>query len=258
MKNDLSFIISSELNLYEHQSTICPNMPLRGLFYLATQYKGLIADNPNALYSSRLIKLPVPRYIVFYNGETKQPERQILKLSDAFEKHCDNACLECTTEVLNINYGHNKSLQNACQTLCDYAILVEKIRINRKKFKPLTKSINTAVDQCIKEGVLKDFLLKHRGEVTDLILSQYDEEAYIKSEKEISYEDGYQKAQDELQPVIDEQNLRIQDQASQIQHLTLQNQEQTSQLQDMSVLIENQAEMLKQLQCEIDSLKQNK
>ena len=38
MKNDLSFLIDAELNLYEHQSTYNPNMPMRGLLYFAGVY----------------------------------------------------------------------------------------------------------------------------------------------------------------------------------------------------------------------------
>ena len=32
MKNDLSFVIANELQLYEHQSTLTPNLPLRSFF----------------------------------------------------------------------------------------------------------------------------------------------------------------------------------------------------------------------------------
>lgn len=114
----------------------------------------------------------------------------------------------------------------ACQTLCDYAILVEKIRINRQKSDSLEDAVNLAVEQCIKEDILKDFLLKHRGEVTDMVLFQYDEEAYIKSEKEISYEDGYNQAQLDLQPILVEKDAKLlekdeqlHEKDSQIQHL---------------------------------------
>lgn len=219
MKNDLSFIISSILNLYEHQSTVCPNMPLRGLFYITKQFQGLTSNNLNAIYSSRLIRLPTPRYIVFYNGEQKQPERQILRLSDAFENQSVEGCLECTAEVININYDHNQKLLNACKTLHDYAILIERIRINHKTSLTTTDAINLAVEQCIHDNILKEFLLKHRAEVTDMILSQYDEEAYIKMEKEYSYEDGYEQAQKELQPIIQKQNHTIQTLSEQIQQL---------------------------------------
>ena len=42
MKNDVSFLFSSIMNLYEHQSTVNPNMPVRGLFYLARIYQNYI------------------------------------------------------------------------------------------------------------------------------------------------------------------------------------------------------------------------
>ena len=42
MKNDLSFIIDTNLFLYEHQSTYTPNMPLRDLFYISAEYQKLV------------------------------------------------------------------------------------------------------------------------------------------------------------------------------------------------------------------------
>lgn len=67
MKNDLSFIIAGRLNLYEHQSTVNPNMPLRGLLYLAQQYEGLVSAGEKSMYGKRRIELPTPEYVVFYN-----------------------------------------------------------------------------------------------------------------------------------------------------------------------------------------------
>ena len=64
MKNDCSFIVGHDINLYEHQSSYCPNMPLRGMIYLADVYKSLIeADNLN-VYGSAQIKLPTPKYFI--------------------------------------------------------------------------------------------------------------------------------------------------------------------------------------------------
>lgn len=105
VKNDLAFLLGFELNLYEHQSTWNPYMPLRDLFYAAREYEMLIRDQ--SLYSSRLIKLPVPRFIVFYNGREKQEERCVLKLSDAFETPVEEPELELKVTVLNINIGYN-------------------------------------------------------------------------------------------------------------------------------------------------------
>ena len=36
------------------------------------------------IYGRQLVKIPTPRFFVFYNGRDMQPERQVLKLSDAF------------------------------------------------------------------------------------------------------------------------------------------------------------------------------
>lgn len=84
VKNDVSFLLDAELNLYEHQASFNPNMPLRDLIYIARQLEKFLRQR--SLYSGSLVKIPVPRFVVFYNGNAVRPERQILKLSDAFEK----------------------------------------------------------------------------------------------------------------------------------------------------------------------------
>ena len=69
MKNDVSFILGTQLVLYEHQSTPNPNMPLRNLAYVACVYMAYVfGDN---LYGRKLIKIPEPRFVVFYNGQTR-------------------------------------------------------------------------------------------------------------------------------------------------------------------------------------------
>ncbi|MDE6220214.1 MAG: hypothetical protein K2G51_07310 [Lachnospiraceae bacterium] len=85
-KNDLSFILSATLNLYEHQSTYNPNMPVRGLIYFARIYEGYIRENKLSIYGKTLVKLPEPRYAIFYNGREQEPDRQELRLSNAFSK----------------------------------------------------------------------------------------------------------------------------------------------------------------------------
>ena len=85
-KNDVSFLIDKTLSLYEHQSSYNPNMPLRGFLYYADLYRKLI-HRSERLYSKHLLKIPLPHYIVFYNGSEKYmgEERRTLRLSDAFE-----------------------------------------------------------------------------------------------------------------------------------------------------------------------------
>lgn len=191
MKNDLSFLIGHTLNLYEHQSTWNPNMPLRGLLYFAELYQGYIEENQLDLYTTSLLKLPMPQFIVFYNGEKEQPDQKILYLSDAFPKiEGKNACLECEALMLNINIGHNKELLNQCKKLNEYAIFVGKVRTYTSNGIKLKSAIDRAVDECIEEGVLADLLRKNRTEVCNMVLREYDEAAHINNEKKISFEEG--------------------------------------------------------------------
>lgn len=115
MKNDISFLIGGTLNLYEHQSTYNPNMPMRGLLYLAKLYERYINSNKVNIYREQLQKFPTPRYIVFYNGLKDEPDRIELNLSDAFKHTGDEApCLECRAVMLNINYGHMEGVIQGC------------------------------------------------------------------------------------------------------------------------------------------------
>ena len=68
MKNDVAFILDSELNIWEQQSTHNPNMPLRGLMYFGKLYDKYITDVHKNVYRKKLVEIPTPKYVVFYNG----------------------------------------------------------------------------------------------------------------------------------------------------------------------------------------------
>lgn len=55
---------------------------------------------------------------------------------------------------------------------------------------PLKAAVDQAVAVCIESNVLEEFLRKHRMEVKELILSEYNEELHINSEKKLSYQEG--------------------------------------------------------------------
>ena len=74
MKNDVSFLIYGVLNLYEHQSTWNPNMPLRDFLYVSQQIKKMVEEKGWDLYGSRLVKIPTPQAVVFYNGKEKKED----------------------------------------------------------------------------------------------------------------------------------------------------------------------------------------
>ena len=194
MKNDVSFLIGADLNLYEHQSTYNPNMPMRGLLYFSKLYETHIDQMEINIYSSAAKMFPFPQHIVFYNGTREEPDRQVLRLSDLFSpsQTGKEPCLECTTLMLNINYGHNQALMEKCRRLEEYAIFVETVRSYHREDLPLETAIGLAIDDCIHRDVLRDILIRQRAEVTQMVLESFDQEKYEKAMKQEGYEDGYQ------------------------------------------------------------------
>ena len=190
MKNDLAFIMDSYLNLYEHQSTYSPNMPLRDLFYIAKELQGQV--NHRDLYRNTLIKIPTPRFLVFYNGSEEQAEKKYLRLSDAFQKSMDDPDLELVVTMLNINLGKNKKLLEQCRTLKEYAIYVKKVRTYAKSMKNVEEAVDRAVTECINEGILREFLLQNRKEAVEMSIFEYDEEAVFEIVRKDEYEKGLQ------------------------------------------------------------------
>ena len=204
MKNDAAFLFEDYLNLYEAQSSWNPNMPLRGLFYFSSLYRGYVEQRQLDLYSKVRLKLPFPKFIVFYNGLKRTEERWEEHLSDSFREQGKNVSeektepaekavppsLECVAQMVNINYGHNRELMQNCRKLYEYSYFVEAVRMRLDKGLKLDAAVDAAVKECIEGGVLADFLRKHRAEVKDVILAEYNEELHIKSEKELSFEEG--------------------------------------------------------------------
>ncbi len=186
MKNDVSCILDMRMNLYEHQSSINPNIPLRDLFYTARLYESLIIKKD--IYSSRQIMLPTPKFITFYNGVEKQPERRIMKLSDSYERRGE-VNLELTVVQLNINAGYNEELKGDCPILYQYMQYVEKVRAYKETM-PIEKAVRKSVDECIAEGILKDFLIRNKAEAVQMSIFEYDEELHERTLREEGYEEG--------------------------------------------------------------------
>ena len=138
IKNDLSFVIDSRLSLYEHQSTYSPNLPLRMLLYLADLYADL-TKNEN-LYGRKKVMLPPPQFIIFYNGEEKQPDRRILKLSDLYQ-------------------------------------------VEEEEHKLELEAVECTITECIREGILEEFLRKYRAEAKRMSIYEYDQARHIRQKR---------------------------------------------------------------------------
>ena len=197
LKNDMSFILDDWQNLFEQQSTFNPNQPLRGFFYFADLYK--VKYFGKKIYSTRLLKIPTPQYIVFYNGTTSMPDRKELRLSDAFQQPTEQPDIEVVAHMLNINYGHNKELMERCQKLKEYAQFIDIIRHYLKENKQWSneQAISKAIDDCIQNNILRDILQKERLRVMASILSEFDEVGYKEMIRQEAYEDAYEEAYEE-------------------------------------------------------------
>lgn len=187
--NDVSCILDMRMNLYEHQSTVNPNMPLRDLFYVAKQLEAMtVGEN---LYSRHQIEIPTPRFITFYNGKDWQPETRVLRLSDAFRNKIpsEENALELVVIQLNINPGFNEELKRECRVLGEYMVYVEKIRYYQQKYE-LEQAVEYAIDECIKEEILKEFLEKQRAEAKAMSIFEYDQEKHMAMERKENFQAG--------------------------------------------------------------------
>lgn len=187
MENDLSFIIDMRLALYEQQSTVNPNLPLRFLMYITDIYSAYTKDMN--IYGSKKVQIPLPSFVIFYNGVKSQPDRTEFFLSELFHPTTDQPALELKAVMLNINKGHNQKLMNACHTLRDYSEYVARIRTYSAEM-PLTDAVEKAITECIQENILRDFLLKNRAEAKAMSIYEYDEEKTLRMFREEGYKDG--------------------------------------------------------------------
>lgn len=210
VRNDASFVVGDNLSIYEHQSTVCPNMALRSLIYFVAVIKERISgrrrqivgdDGGNYadgrqhgrnIYGKSLIKIPTPKFVVFYNGAEKQPEEMTQYLSDSFEQKTDDPELELKCKVYNINYGKNRAIMDECRWLDEYMMFVDKVREyhNSKDEEELEDDINKAIDYCIENDILKEFLSERRGEVTKVMALDFTFDKQLEMERAEAWNGG--------------------------------------------------------------------
>lgn len=189
-KNDVAVLLDSKLSLWEHQSSFNPNMPLRGFMYFGQMYDKYISLEDMNIFGRELIKIPTPKYCVFYNGNEDLPSVMKLRLSDAFSESDDSGEFEWTATMYNLNSGKNDALLDKCRTLSDYMTFVNKVKENRKNGLEKTVAVDKAVTDCIAGNILRNVLLKHRSEVASMVLTEFNEEVYKKGIYNEGYSDG--------------------------------------------------------------------
>ena len=203
MRNDMAYVFHDELFLYEQQSSKNGNMPLRCLFYVSDSYSRMVRGQN--LYGSRQIKIPAPTFVVFYNGKDKIEEGEVL-LSDAYSKKMEVPNLELRVKVWNINLGNSEEIYKKSRTMHDYMIFVDKTRRYSEQY-PLEEAIEQTVEECIREGVLRDFLQANRAEVKKMCLYEYDEEQQRKWDREEGRDEGREEGREEEKRIMAERLL---------------------------------------------------
>lgn len=173
-KNDASFLLCMSLYMFEQQSSKNPNMPLRFLHYVSDVFRELFSNS--MLHRRSMIKIPVPHFVTFYNGLEKWIEDEDeIRLSHMYEIPTDNPELELNVRVININ--KDVHILNKCKTLRDYMTFVNKVRFKMGvEGDDVRIAVTEAMDECIDEDILVDFFEKHREEVVEVSIYDYDEE----------------------------------------------------------------------------------
>jgi hypothetical protein len=198
--NDLAFILDNRLIvLIEHQSAIDQNMPYRMLQYVVETYKRMheLEDD----YRSSRFSLQRPKFIVLYNGAEEMPEdERIMRLSDMFAPYGPHdrvsdgpPDLELTVKMYNINRGRNEKMVKSCETLYEYAIFIERVREFQKTTPDLGTAMRNAVEDCIEKNVLRKFLTQNKGEVINMLTSEWNMDVALKVREEEGMEKGAMK-----------------------------------------------------------------
>ncbi|MFI3236918.1 MAG: hypothetical protein R3Y47_02680 [Lachnospiraceae bacterium] len=136
------------------------------------------------LYGSITVELPTPQFVVFYNGLQPMPERSIQKLSDAYihNNGPDDIQLELNVLVLNVNEGYNKELMEQCKRLREYTYYVAAFRRYSVEY-DIETATEMAIEECITNDILADFLRHHKAEVKMVSILEYDAEKHLAFER---------------------------------------------------------------------------
>ena len=94
-----------------------------------------------------------------------------------------------------------------CRRLEEYSIFVQCVREYIQSEPSVEDALGKAIDTCIHQDVLADFLKKHRAEVTNMILTTYDKDLYEKTLKEDAREEGREEGRAEIRAELNEFKL---------------------------------------------------
>jgi hypothetical protein len=198
--NDISFEIGGKVVvLIEHQSSINQNMPLRLLMYIARVYEKMVKDRN--LYSSKRLTIPRPEFFVLYNGIAPYPEKEIMRLSEAFENpealglpEKAAVALDLEVRVLNINEGRNDAIARRCRKLAEYSAFIAKARDFERELGDREEALKAAIKYCREHDILKEFLEQHATEVFSMLITEWNTD----EAKKVWYEEGGEEEREKI------------------------------------------------------------
>ena len=194
--NDISFKIGGKVVvLFEHQSTINPNMALRLLMYIARVYEKIVENKE--LYATKPIRLPQPEFFVLYNGTSPYPDEKTQKLSDLYESIAPLGlperaipALELEVKVINVNEGRNEEIVKRCKTLAGYRAFVGKVREYEKEETGKEEAMKKAIKYCLEHDILKEFLEENSSEVMNMLITEWNWDDALAVRYEEGLEEG--------------------------------------------------------------------
>ena len=188
LKNDISFKVDDRfIVLFEHQSTINPNMPARMLLYSAMLYRKMLSKE--SIYSKKLIPLPAPEFYVLYNGKDPWKDNSKLYLSSAFAENQHN--LELVVTVRNIRYNKDNELLQKYKPLHDYSFFVYDVEKRVASGDSLANAIRSATDYCINHNIMRDYLSANYEEVFEMMSLRWNEKDAKKYWQKEAREEGH-------------------------------------------------------------------
>ena len=199
--NDLSFVLDGQIVvLIEHQSTLNENMALRLFLYSARVYEKITKQKP--LYRRKQVKIPVPRFIVLYNGNEPYPEQGEQKLSDSFIFQQENPQLELKIDIYNFNFEVNAEIVKRSKSLAEYSRFIGLIKSNLADGLMLEEAKKQAIEYGMEHDIMKEFLETHGTEVHNMLLSGWNMDEALAVSKEEGFEDGVEYGEQKKQQAL--------------------------------------------------------
>ena len=198
--NDISFGIEDKVMVFgEHQSTINENMPLRDLLYIGRALEQIVPVRDR--YRKRAVRLPTPEFYTFYNGKEPWSREKTLYLSDTYARKEEAPMLELCVKVININPEEGHEILDRCGILREYSEFVEILRKHQQT--DSSDAYKNAIEECMKAGILADYLKKKGSEVVNMLIAEYDYDLDVEVQREEAYaagkEEGRQEGREEGQ-----------------------------------------------------------